>query len=106
MAVRGLDDEPVAPRDLVRSINSCKSFTATSNAQDIERWMALLAEELAERLAGDEADHRRRAKSLVLHYRGGGAKGAAVSAPHLRYLRFICMRHAAVALMVYDCGDH
>jgi hypothetical protein len=62
--VRGIDAEPVTPKSLVKSINSCKSFEPTSDASDVTRWLAVLAAELAERMAEDEADHCRRAKTL------------------------------------------
>jgi predicted trehalose synthase len=62
--VRGIDSEAVAPKSLVKSINSCKSFEATSDAADVTRWLTVLAAELAERMMEDEADHARRARTL------------------------------------------
>ena len=35
----------------------------------IHRWFTVLAEELASRLAADEALYRRRPRNLVVHYR-------------------------------------
>jgi hypothetical protein len=62
--VRGVDDDPVLPRDKVKSINSCKSFEATSDAATIARWLGVLAQELAERCAEDEQEHGRQPRSL------------------------------------------
>lgn len=62
--VRGMDTEAVTPKSLVKSINSCKSFEPTSDASDVSRWLAVLAAELAERMAEDEADNSRRARTL------------------------------------------
>jgi len=121
MAVRGLDDEPVREKARLASVNSCKSFDATSEPAVLQRWLLVrpciapspsakrwplcaalhtplaarrlstptppsapppprnilqvLAEELAERLSDEEATHRRRARTLVLHYRSRTAKG-------------------------------
>ncbi|KAL6761247.1 hypothetical protein V8C86DRAFT_906953 [Haematococcus lacustris] len=67
--VRGMDDEAVKPKGLIKSINSCKSFNPTSNLAQISRWMEVLADELADRMADDEWEHKRVASTLVLHYR-------------------------------------
>jgi hypothetical protein len=37
----------------------------------IQRWFLVLAEELASRMAADEAQYRRRPRNLVVHYRVG-----------------------------------
>ncbi|KAF5837911.1 hypothetical protein DUNSADRAFT_3688 [Dunaliella salina] len=62
--VRGIDDEAVKPKGLIKSLNSCKSFGATSNRNEITRWLGVLSDELAERCVEDEWEHRRRPKSL------------------------------------------
>ena len=62
--VRGIDNEPVTPKSLVKSINSCKSFEPTSDPAAVSKWLTVLAAELAERMAEDEADHSRRARTL------------------------------------------
>jgi hypothetical protein len=62
--VRGIDAEPVTPKSLVKSINSCKSFEPTSEPADVSRWLSVLAAELAERMAEDELEHTRRARTL------------------------------------------
>ncbi|KAG2434765.1 hypothetical protein HXX76_007650 [Chlamydomonas incerta] len=68
--VRGQCSEPVTPKDKPKSLLSCKSFEPTSSPPELQRWLTILAEELVGRCAADEAAHRRRARTLVLHYRG------------------------------------
>lgn len=48
---------------------AAKSFNATSDWRALQRWLGILAEELAARMADDAAAHRRHPKTLVLHYR-------------------------------------
>lgn len=48
---------------------AAKSFNATSDWRQLQRWLAILAEELAARMADDAAQHRRHPRTLVLHYR-------------------------------------
>ncbi len=55
---------PSQPKDKVKSINSCKSFEASSDVATLARWLHILAAELAERMAEDLAEHRRRPRSL------------------------------------------
>lgn len=62
--VRGIDSEPVTPKDKVKSINSCKSFGATSDPAAMSQWLGVLAQELADRMAEDEAEHGRRSRTL------------------------------------------
>ena len=60
-----------ANRKTLDPINASKNL-------DLNSSQGILAEELAQRLADDEADHRRRARTLTLHYTGGSAlRGAA-----------------------------
>jgi hypothetical protein len=56
----------------VKSINSCKSFEPLSALPPLQQWLGVLAAELAERMAEDEAEHGRRARSLG--ERGDGAR--------------------------------
>jgi impB/mucB/samB family C-terminal domain len=51
---------------------AAKSFNATSDWRALQRWLGILAEELAARMADDAAAHRRHPKTLVLHYRSEG----------------------------------
>ncbi len=42
----------------------------------LQRWFQVLAEELASRMATDEAQYRRRPRNLIVHYRTGETMGA------------------------------
>ncbi|GIL82915.1 hypothetical protein Vretimale_8420 [Volvox reticuliferus] len=79
--VRGQCSEPVTPKDKPKSLLSCKSFESTRDLGDLGRWLSILAEELAQRCREDEATHRRRARTLVLHYRGIGPRERSVRCP-------------------------
>ncbi len=48
---------------------AAKSFEPSSDMAALERWVTILAEELAERMAADNKLFNRRPKSLHLHYR-------------------------------------
>lgn len=52
-----------------KSMLAAKSFEPTSDMAALERWVTILAEELAERMAADNKLFNRRPKSLHLHYR-------------------------------------
>ena len=67
-AVRGMDSEAVQPRSKPKSMMAAKSFSITSSMAVIEKWIAILAEELAERMRHDMEQHKRTAKTLVLHH--------------------------------------
>ena len=68
-AARGISDEPVTTKDIAKSMLAAKSFAPTSDFQQLERWLRVLCEELANRMATDSALHSRRPKNFVLHYR-------------------------------------
>lgn len=48
---------------------AAKSFEPISDLAAVERWVTILAEELAERMVADNKLFNRRPKSLHLHYR-------------------------------------
>ncbi|GAX85201.1 hypothetical protein CEUSTIGMA_g12621.t1 [Chlamydomonas eustigma] len=83
--VRGQSADPVVAKCVVKSINCCKTFYATSDLLSIEKWMRILAEELAQRMAEDEADHRRKARTLTLHYSGGPGYGKSNQQGHTQH---------------------
>ena len=56
-------------KELPKSMLAAKSFETTTGADGLERWMRILAEELADRLAEDAAAHARRPRLLTLYYR-------------------------------------
>ncbi|XP_071449961.1 DNA polymerase eta-like [Hetaerina americana] len=67
---RGIDNDPVVPRLISKSIGCCKKFPgpkALSKKQDVERWMLELASEVGERLNKDMAENKRRARLLTVH---------------------------------------
>jgi DNA polymerase eta len=78
-AIRGYSPDAVEERERPRSMLAAKSFEATSDLAVLERWARVLAAELAERVAADEAAHRRRPRTLVVHFRryGGAADDGA-----------------------------
>ncbi len=66
-------------RELPKTMLAAKSFERTGSPAAIARWLRILAEELAERLAVDGAEHARRPRSLSVTYRrAAGARGAAL----------------------------
>ncbi|KAL0047265.1 hypothetical protein WJX82_011225 [Trebouxia sp. C0006] len=73
--VQGNSDEPVQVKERPKSMLAAKSFEPSSDMAALERWVTILAEELAERMAADNKLFNRRPKSLHLHYRGGGGGG-------------------------------
>lgn len=52
-----------------KSMLAAKSFEPTSDMAAVERWVTILAEELADRMVADNKLFNRRPKSLHLHYR-------------------------------------
>ena len=48
---------------------AAKSFEPISDMAAVERWVTILAEELADRMIADNKLFNRRPKSLHLHYR-------------------------------------
>ncbi|KAL0033669.1 hypothetical protein WJX79_011083 [Trebouxia sp. C0005] len=90
--VQGNSDEPVQVKERPKSMLAAKSFEPTSDMAALERWVTILAEELAERMAADNKLFNRRPKSLHLHYRGGGGGGwgsgdRSKSSPMPRFLK-------------------
>eukprot|EP00803_Ostreobium_quekettii_P008583 evm.model.scf_1286.6 EVM.evm.TU.scf_1286.6 scf_1286:35361-41600(-) len=69
-AVQGLDDEPVQPKSKPKSMMAAKSFSITGDLHVVQKWISILAEELADRLRNDVEQYNRRAKTLVLHHYG------------------------------------
>lgn len=74
-AVRGESSDPVEERERPKSMLAAKSFTSTSDHAALQRWIGILAAELAPRMAADEAAFKRRPRTLVVHFRGGPGAG-------------------------------
>ncbi len=72
-AVHGRNHDLVEEKEKPKSMLAAKSFPATSDASAIQRWIGILAAELAPRMATDEETFKRRAKTLSVHFRGGHA---------------------------------
>lgn len=56
-------------RELTKSMLAAKTFEATSNMAALERWLGILADELAERMVTDAQLNQRFPRLLVLSYR-------------------------------------
>ncbi|XP_045176250.2 DNA polymerase eta-like isoform X2 [Mercenaria mercenaria] len=70
---RGFDHEPVAARQLPKSIGCSKTFTGKNclnTREKVKFWLSELAKEVHERLEKDKENNKRTAKSLTLsvHY--------------------------------------
>lgn len=66
---RGVDNEPVTPRQLVKSIGCSKNFrgkTALATKSAVKHWLLQMAEEVAERLKQDQESNKRIAKGLTV----------------------------------------
>ena len=48
---------------------AAKSFEKTSDPAQLQRWLHILADELAARMRTDAEQYRRHPRNLVLHYR-------------------------------------
>lgn len=56
-------------RERPRSMMAAKSFRSTGDRAVLSRWMHILAEELAARLASDQEEWGRQPRNLVLSFR-------------------------------------
>ncbi len=61
-------------RELPKTMLAAKSFERTGNPAAIARWLRILAEELADRLAADGGENARRPRSLSVTYRRAPAR--------------------------------
>ncbi|XP_072032430.1 DNA polymerase eta-like [Amphiura filiformis] len=69
---RGVDDEPVRPRELPKSVGCSKNFTgkaALDTKDKVKFWLHQLSEEITERLKKEKDNNNRIAKSLSLYIR-------------------------------------
>lgn len=69
-ACRGMDREVVKETAgaLVKSITAFKSFTATSNQHEIEKWLDIIVGEIVSRVSKDTARNKRYPKCCTLNY--------------------------------------
>lgn len=68
-ACRGEDESEVVRRREANTVLAAKSFAATSSLPTALSWLRVLADEVADRLAYQEAHHRRYASTLVCSFR-------------------------------------
>ncbi|XP_066474635.1 DNA polymerase eta [Tiliqua scincoides] len=76
---RGIDHDPVKPRQLPKSIGCSKNFpgrTALVSQNQVQHWLLQLALELEERLNKDQEENNRVAKQLSVGIRMRGGKHA------------------------------
>lgn len=83
-AVQGKTMDKVQARERPKSMLAAKSFSATSDMNDLRQWIEILSGELAARMLEDEELFNRRAKTLVVHFksvaqRKTGSAGLAAS---------------------------
>lgn len=82
-SVRGEDETKVKERDKTNSLLAAKSFQRCMNLEAAEKkWLPILAEELAERVAIESELQNRHARTLVISFRvkQAGGQGAMVTA--------------------------
>ena len=73
---RGVDDDPVEIKGAVKSMMAAKSFAATRNPADVDRWLHILATELVTRVKDEREASGRWPKTLQ-------ARSGATAAWHL-----------------------
>lgn len=56
-------------KEKVKSMLAAKSFEPVHDLAQMERWISLMAEELAARMATDYEENLRRPRNLIVHYR-------------------------------------
>ncbi|XP_041468176.1 DNA polymerase eta-like [Lytechinus variegatus] len=72
---RGIDDEPVRPRQLAKSTGCSKNFTgknALDTREKVKYWLRSLAEEVEHRLQREEEMNNRISKHLTVYVRQAG----------------------------------
>ncbi|XP_062952382.1 DNA polymerase eta isoform X1 [Cynocephalus volans] len=74
---RGIEHDPVKPRQLPKTIGCSKNFpgkTALATREQVQWWLLQLAQELEERLTKDQNDNNRVANQLAVSIRVQGDK--------------------------------
>ncbi|XP_027694205.1 DNA polymerase eta isoform X2 [Vombatus ursinus] len=74
---RGIEHDPVKPRQLPKTIGCSKNFpgqTALATQEQVQWWLLQLAQELEERLTKDRNDNDRVATQLIVNIRVQGDK--------------------------------
>ena len=68
-ALRGEGDSVVRPRSRVKQLMSAKSFSGATTLPQCDRWMQVLANELAPRILEDSEENERWPRNLTVMYR-------------------------------------
>ncbi|WPT17959.1 DNA polymerase eta [Picochlorum sp. SENEW3] len=82
--IQGRDSEDVKEREKQKSMLAAKSFAASSDITVIERWISILAAELAPRMKSDYETYNRRPKTLGVHFRQQPKKAGQFSSDRTR----------------------
>ncbi|XP_065831259.1 DNA polymerase eta-like isoform X2 [Oscarella lobularis] len=85
---RGLDNEPVRPRQLPKSIGCSKNFpgpTKLVSHEQVKYWLLVFAEEICERLDEDQAENNRIAKRLTVNCSPDGRRSFSRACPLTHY---------------------
>jgi DNA polymerase eta len=70
----GQDDSAVVERERQKSMLAAKSFASTSDLAVVEKWLLILASELAPRMRADFQAYNRRPRTLSLHFRSASGE--------------------------------
>ncbi|XP_059172551.1 DNA polymerase eta-like [Physella acuta] len=100
-ACRGIDTEPVAVRELPKSIGCSKMFMgkeALDTTSKIKQWLSELAEEVMERLSRDRDANKRIAKSLTVNVGFKTDSGYSSSSRTCALVRYEAEKFASDAL--------
>ena len=73
-------------KDKPKSMLAAKSFEPIHDMAAMDRWIAIMADELANRMADDYEQHLRRPRNLIIHYRSGLPVMLLVRVPHDVYV--------------------
>jgi DNA polymerase eta len=73
-ALRGTDTSAIVPRSRVSSMLAAKSFPASSQWSDLDKWLTMLCEEISKRIVRDRIGNGRIPQTLTVHH--GGERGS------------------------------
>ena len=90
------DNVLVQVKEKVKSMLAAKSFEPVTDMAAMERWIALMAEELAARMAADYEENLRRPRNLIVHYRHAAPASRACSAGCMLAAGTVCVCCPAV----------
>ncbi|GFY44293.1 DNA polymerase eta [Trichonephila inaurata madagascariensis] len=109
---RGIENEPVTPRQLPKSIGCGKNFPGKSSLdtkEKVKHWVKQLATELEERLLKDQENNHRVARLLTVNIRNTSTPGYSTvskSCPILVYSAEKIARDAFAALQKFNSSSN